>query len=128
MMRRKLMIFMALAALLVYSGGQDPAIEPVLETTVANIFFEIDGEIVTPSAEAPLLPGIARARVLDALDGARETELTASDVRSATACCVTNALLGAHPVGTIEGWGAYDSEQLARRLMDVLRSSSQESV
>jgi branched-subunit amino acid aminotransferase/4-amino-4-deoxychorismate lyase len=115
-------------ALLVHSGGQVPAHEPVLETTIANIFFEIEGQIVTPSADLPLLPGIARGRILDRLEGAREAELCAEDVRSARACCVTNALFGAHPVETIDGWADYESDQLARRLMDVLRSSSQESV
>jgi branched-subunit amino acid aminotransferase/4-amino-4-deoxychorismate lyase len=103
-------------ALLVHHGGH------VLETTVANVFFEIEGEIVTPSEAEALLPGIARRRILDRLDGVVERDFDEEAARSATACCVTNAVFRAHPVEAVEGWGRYESAELARRLMDALRT------
>jgi len=115
-------------AMLVLPGGHDASDPTVLETTIANLFFRIDGEIVTPAASAPLLPGIARARLLNHVPGAREAELAQSDARRATACCATNALFGVHPVGAVGDWKPYDSSELARELMDRLRSSMQESV
>jgi len=115
-------------ALLVLAGGQDVANPTVLETTIANLFFEIDGEIVTPASSAPFLPGIARARLLAGPNPVRELVLTQADARRASACCVTNALFGVHPVEAVTGWNSLDSHELARDLMDRLRSSMQESV
>jgi len=115
-------------ALLVLAGGHDVAGSKVLETTIANLFFEIGGEIVTPAASAPLLPGIARARLLTCEPRIEERVLIGADVVRATACCVTNALMGVHPVETIDGGQTLDSDELARELMDRLRSTMQESV
>ena len=115
-------------ALLVLTRGHDGSDPLVLETTIANLFFEIDGEIVTPAESAPFLPGIARARILAAPFPAHERELTQVDVARASACCATNAVFGVHPVKAITGWNSFDSDDLARELMDRLRSSMQESV
>jgi len=102
-------------ALLVHHEGH------VLETTVANLFFEIDGALVTPSATCAILPGIVRGLVLETCEGAAERDFDEETARRATACCVTNAVLGVHPVDAIEGWGRFDSAGLARRLKDALR-------
>ena len=115
-------------ALLFHSSGHDMDNPLVLETTIANLFFEIDGEVLTPARSAPLLPGIARTRILAAPFPARETVLRQSDVVRATACCATNAVFGAHPVATVSGWNSFESDGLARELMGRLRSSMQESV
>lgn len=103
-------------ALLVHAEGH------VLETTVANVFFSIDGAIVTPPATRAILPGIARAKILASGNVAEERDLDEEAVRSADACCVTNAVLGAHPVASIEGWGSYASDELARQLKDAVRT------
>ena len=102
-------------ALLVHHDGQ------VLETTVANLFFAIGDEIVTPPETRPLLPGIARRRILDGCESAVERDLDENDVRRATACCVSNAVLGVHPVEAVLGWASYSSLELARQLKDALR-------
>jgi branched-subunit amino acid aminotransferase/4-amino-4-deoxychorismate lyase len=115
-------------ALLVLAKGQAVAGSLLLETTVANLFFRIDGRVVTPAASAPLLPGIARARLLNGAPAAEEAVLTDADAGLASGCCVTNALLGAHPVGAIDGREMVESDRLARDLIDRLRSSLQESV
>lgn len=103
-------------ALLVHLEGH------VLETTVANVFFAVGGEILTPPVSRALLPGIARRRILDRLDAASERDLDEGTARAADACCVTNAVLGVHPVGAIEGWGEYESGELARQLKGALRT------
>ena len=102
-------------ALLVHHDGH------VLETTVGNVFFLIAGEIVTPPETRALLPGIARRRVLNGLESAAERDLDEATARTAEACCVTNAVVGVHPVESIDGWGSFDSLELARQLMDALR-------
>ena len=102
-------------ALLVHLDG------PLLETTVANVFFAIGTEIVTPPETRALLPGIARRRILDRCESAVERDIDEETARSASACCITNAVHGAHPVEAIEGWGTYASGELARQLMDALR-------
>jgi len=109
-------------ALLVHSEGQ------LLETTVANLFFSIDGAIVTPPASRALLPGIARRRILAGWSRAEERDLDEAAARAADACCVTNAVFGVHPVGTIDGWGTFESDGLARQLMVALRSEGQKPV
>lgn len=89
----------------------------VLETTICNVFFLLPrGGIVTPPAHG-ILPGIARARILDR---AREAPLTLATVARATACVVTNALLLAHPVECIEGVADFDSAALARDLREAV--------
>lgn len=102
-------------ALLVHHEGH------LLETCIANVFFLLDGIWVTPPESRALLPGIARARILERCETAREGDLTESEARAAEACCVSNAVLGVHPVGSIEGWSDYASPDLARQLMDDLR-------
>ena len=94
----------------------------VLETTVANLFFRIDGELITPPASLALLPGIARARILaaDFLE-VREALVDADSLGRADACCVCNALMGVHPVSSVVGGRTYESEELARQLHGALR-------
>jgi branched-subunit amino acid aminotransferase/4-amino-4-deoxychorismate lyase len=96
-----------------------------LEATVANLFLvDAQGRLRTPPAAAPLLPGIARARVLAAaralgLD-AGEGPLHRVDAARARECFVTNALFVAHPVGEIEGVNDYARGGWAERLREVV--------
>lgn len=93
----------------------------VLETTVGNLFFRLDGMLVTPPESFPLLPGIARACILAADLEAVEAPLDVDSLARADACCVCNALMGAHPVAAIVGGPSYESEELARQLNVALR-------
>ena len=104
----------------------------LLETTIANVFFLFGKRLVTPHADEPLLPGIARKRVLAAATALgltpEEARIGSEEVRDADACVVTNALMIAHPVRVIEGVGTYESVELARRLRDVVVPDSPQSV
>jgi len=89
----------------------------ILETTVANVFFLMPGgEVVTPPARG-ILPGIVRARLLPV---AVERALGLKEAVEAPACVVTNALLIAHPVVSIEGVRSYESDALARDLRETV--------
>ena len=63
------------------------------ETCVANLALEIDGALLTPSAECGLLPGVLRAEML-ARGELREAKLTPQDLRRADAVFRLNALRG----------------------------------
>lgn len=106
----------------VRDGGQDSGDGTVLECTVANLFFEIEGRIVTPPASEALLPGIVRALVLERVPAACEAPVSRADAMRASACCVTNALIGVHPVGAVTRWRSFESVELARRLKDAIRA------
>jgi branched-subunit amino acid aminotransferase/4-amino-4-deoxychorismate lyase len=91
----------------------------VLETTIANVFFQMPGGGLLTPPPGGILPGIARGR---ALRRAREGPVSLRDAARAVACVVTNALLVAHPVASIEGIRDFDSAELARDLReDVAR-------
>ena len=104
----------------------------LLEATIANVFFLFGRRLVTPRADEPLLPGIARERVLAAATALgltpEEARIGSDEVHDADACVLTNALMIAHPVRVIEGVGVYESIELARRLRDVVVPDSPQSV
>ncbi|MBU8894144.1 aminotransferase class IV [Corallococcus sp. M34] len=68
----------------------------VCELPTANLFFHLDGALVTPPVDAPCLPGIARAVLLDAGHVAglpvREEEVPLARLARARAAFSTNAV------------------------------------
>ena len=87
-------------AILVDTGGR------VLETSTANLFLVVGGEIRTPSPGA-FLPGVGRAVVLAGLRdrGApvQEVDITVAEVRAADAIFLTNAVHGPRPAALLDG-------------------------
>lgn len=85
-------------ALFVTPAGQ------VLEGAASSLFIVKDGQAYTPPLSAGILPGVARARVLQLIgpERAHEKPLTLDDVRSAQECFITNALMGVMPVSSID--------------------------
>jgi branched-subunit amino acid aminotransferase/4-amino-4-deoxychorismate lyase len=88
------------------SAGADDALilDPhgrVLETSTCNLLWSAGGEWRTPLASLPLLPGIARALLLDALAArgtpAREGTFALADLEAADEVLVTNAVYGPRP-------------------------------
>jgi 4-amino-4-deoxychorismate lyase len=96
----------------------------VLEATVANVFFVLDGELVTPSGDAPLLAGIVRGRLLAAGRASIAARIGLDQIADATACVATNALIGVHPVAEIRDVARFDSARLARTLMATLTAQT----
>ena len=89
----------------------------ILETTVANIFFIKNGEIITPSLGHPILPGIMRDIIIKKTD-AKETDISINRLNEFSSAFITNSLKGIKPVLSI-GDIEYDIEpvlQLKQKL------------
>lgn len=63
------------------------------ETTIYNIFLDIDGELLTPAIRSGLLPGTLRRQLLETGE-ARETVLLKSDLARARRILVGNSVRG----------------------------------
>ena len=74
----------------------------VTEGATSNIFAVIDGEVVTPPASCGLLPGVMRAFAMQ-ITGACERILLPGDLGSASEVFLTNSLMTAMPVCSIDG-------------------------
>lgn len=86
-------------ALFVTPAGQ------VLECSASSLFIVKDGHAYTPPLAAGILPGVARARVLQIIgsERAHEKTLTLDEVRAAQECFVANALMQVMPVSVLDG-------------------------
>jgi len=71
-------------ALLLNSQGK------LVESTVANLFLVIDGDVLTPPLSDGALPGVMRAAVMDRL-GAATASLKTSDLWEASEAILTSA-------------------------------------
>ena len=76
----------------------------VAEGATSNIFAVIQGEVVTPPVSCGLLPGVMRNFVLR-VTGAKERPLTFEELMQADEAFLTNSLMGAMPVRSIDGQG-----------------------
>jgi para-aminobenzoate synthetase/4-amino-4-deoxychorismate lyase len=83
----------------------------VLETGRANVFAVLGGTVLTPPADGRILPGVVRARALEALrrtgTDVHERPLRLEELAAATEVFVTNSVVGAHPVGAVDGIGRW---------------------
>ncbi len=86
-------------ALLLNSQGR------LAESSIANLFVVIDGEVLTPPVADGALPGVMRAQVIDRLS-ATVAALNPADLAAASEAFLTNALgiralvaVDGHPIG-----------------------------
>ncbi|MCU7553996.1 aminotransferase class IV [Alteromonas sp. ASW11-19] len=95
-----------------YQSGLDETIlfnagEEVTEASSCNVFAVINGEVVTPSLDHQLLPGITRKITLQALQTAniphRERPLTVTELKQADEVWLTSASKEISPVTEIQG-------------------------
>jgi branched-subunit amino acid aminotransferase/4-amino-4-deoxychorismate lyase len=111
-------------ALLVSASGE------LLEGAVSNVFALIDGELATTPLARGILPGIARAVVLEASHAlgiqARERALQVADLARAQAMLLTNCVQQVVPVVSIEG-RAIGSWEMSTRLLAEFRAASEAS-
>jgi para-aminobenzoate synthetase / 4-amino-4-deoxychorismate lyase len=79
----------------------------VLEASRSNVFAVTDRVVVTPPLDGEILPGVARAGVIDVaaeLDlEVREERLELARLRTADEAFLTNALRGVEPVRELDG-------------------------
>jgi len=85
--------------LLVNAAGE------ITEASTANVFFVIDGRLVTPPIECGLLPGVTRAIVLALAASlgieAAEEPLEPTRLRACSECFLTNSIVELAPVTRI---------------------------
>lgn len=103
------------------AAGADDAVllntvDHVAETSIANLFAMLDGELVTPPVRDGALPGIMRAALL-ALEGT-ERSLSADDLSRASALFLSSSL-GLRPVANLSG-RSFDSTAICARLTAAL--------
>ena len=96
----------------------------VLETGRANLFAVLDGTVVTPPADGRILPGVVRARALEALRRSGrpvdERALRLEELAAATEVFVTNSVAGVHPVGSVDGVARWSPGPVAHALRSLL--------
>jgi para-aminobenzoate synthetase/4-amino-4-deoxychorismate lyase len=96
----------------------------VLEPARANVFVVHDDAVLTPPTDGRILPGTARARVLEILRAAGvpvlQRRLTLEDLSRATEVFATNALRGVVPIVSCEGVGQWPAGRTTAWLGDEL--------
>ncbi len=79
----------------------------VLEASRANVFAVRGGALVTPPADGRILPGMARAAVIEVAREAgrevREKPLTLAELADADGVFLTGSVRGIEPVGSLDG-------------------------
>jgi branched-chain amino acid aminotransferase len=79
----------------------------ITEASNSNVFFVIDGVLVTPSQTAANLRGLTKAAIRDVCEAngiaARETEISPDDAMRATECFQSSATREVMPVAAIQG-------------------------
>jgi branched-chain amino acid aminotransferase len=105
-------------ALLVSESGE------LLEGAVSNVFALIEGELLTPPLACGILPGIARAEVLDGCRAigvrAREAQIGVEDLARAEEVLLTNCVQQVVPLASLEEW-RFGAPRLAPRLLAEFR-------
>ena len=96
----------------------------ILETARANVFVVHDDGVHTPPADGRILPGTARARVIEILREASvpvfQRRLTVDDLSAATEVFVSNSLRGVVPIVACEGVGSWAVGRTTSWLRDEL--------
>ena len=107
----------------------DPSLDPlildadgsVLETGRANVYVVLDDGVHTPPLDGRILPGTARARIVEQLTAAGipviQRRLTTDDLRRASEVFVSNTLRGVVPVVQVDGIGTWHPGPVAAALL-----------
>lgn len=99
------------------------------ETPTSNLFLRLGDTLVTPPLDAPCLPGIVRAVLLEAgrlgETPVVERPVTRADLKSASGGFMTNSVHLALPVSRLLGRPLPDSHEFAAMARDVIESVSQ---
>jgi para-aminobenzoate synthetase/4-amino-4-deoxychorismate lyase len=106
-------------------GNSDPLLidtdGSVLESGRANVFVVLDDGVHTPPLDGRILPGTARARIIEQLTAAGipvlQRRLTSEDFARASEVFVSNTLRGVVPITSVDGIGAWPPGPLAASLL-----------
>jgi len=106
--------------------------EEILETSTANLFFILEGKVITPPRELPLLNGIMRQEILalKSIGGYPliEKNLKKDDLKKVEAAFITSAILEICPVSRIENQelSLKNSEAIRKEWLQIKRSKIQQ--
>lgn len=99
----------------------------VASTAMANLFAVIDGRVVTPPVSEGVLPGIARAMVLDLCGGlgiaAEERPLEVRDLTAAAGVFATNSVRLVMPVTAVDDAAAAPEDGGVTAIAAALRAA-----
>lgn len=98
--------------------------DQVAEGATSNIFAVIQGEVVTPPVSCGLLPGVMRDFALR-VTGAKERPLLPEELMQADEVFLTNSLMGAMPVRSIDGQSIACGNDCADEHREVQRTARQ---
>jgi para-aminobenzoate synthetase/4-amino-4-deoxychorismate lyase len=97
----------------------------VLEASRSNVFAVVDGALVTPALDGRVLPGVARARVIELARAAgisvAERVLTLDELAAADEVFLTGGVRGVEPAGSCEGVGEWDSGGISAQVAAELQ-------
>lgn len=100
----------------------------VCETPVGNLFFLVSEAVVTPPVEAPCLPGVARAVLLEAGRlgrwPVREEPVERGQLGQVRGCFMTNSVVLAMPVPRLLGRELPESVAMAEQARAVVWESA----
>jgi len=81
-------------------------LDNLAEGCVSNVFLVVGGRVLTPSLDTPVLPGIARAAVIELCKAesipVEERLLARDDVNAAAEAFLTNSIMEVMPVAMID--------------------------
>jgi len=79
----------------------------VAECSTSNIFLVVGGQLLTPSVESGILPGVTREVVLELAQDlgitARVGEIPLNDLLCADEAFMTNSIIEVMPITTVDG-------------------------
>jgi len=94
----------------------------ILESGRANVFVVLDDGVHTPPLDGRILPGTARARIIEQLTAASipvlQRRLASDDLARASEVFVSNTLRGVVPVTSIDGMGAWPAGPVSAALIE----------
>ncbi len=97
----------------------------VLEGSRANLFAATGGRLVTPPTDGRILPGVARARLIEVARAAgievEERPLEVDELAAADEAFLTSGVRGVEPVRSLTGVARWDSGELTARVGAELR-------
>jgi para-aminobenzoate synthetase/4-amino-4-deoxychorismate lyase len=96
-----------------------------LEASRGNLFAVRDGRLLTPPLDGRILPGIARARVIELAEGlgieVGEEPIGLSEMRGFEEVFLTGSVRGVEPVGALDGEDLQVGDEITARLAAALR-------
>ena len=97
----------------------------VLEGSRSNLFAVLGGAVITPPTDGRILPGVARARVIEVARAAgidiAERALRVDELAAADEVFMTGGVRGVEPVGSCAGLGEWDFGEFTARVSAELQ-------